>query len=210
MRCSAPDHGGEGDLSGRRLQLAAGTSDALPLRGGYPGDRQFVAVFNTNRCIACQTCTMACKSTWTFYEGQEHMWWTNVETKPYGGYPHNWDMKTLGLIEHGETGRGTAWIDGAGPESPTAVPGRHGVRGRCGHRAAGAWVIYPTTMNGRRRTVTRIPLPRFALLWGVAAGTPHVVLLPAADLQPLRLSRLPRGLPAQGHLQAARGWNRPH
>ncbi|MCC7229650.1 MAG: 4Fe-4S dicluster domain-containing protein [Fimbriimonadaceae bacterium] len=61
--------------------------------------RQLVAVFNTNRCIACQTCTMACKSTWTFNQGQEHMWWNNVETKPYGGYPHNWDAKTLELME---------------------------------------------------------------------------------------------------------------
>jgi len=26
-------------------------------------DRQFAFVFNINRCIACQTCTMACKST---------------------------------------------------------------------------------------------------------------------------------------------------
>ena len=30
---------------------------------------QFAAVFNTNRCIACQTCTMACKTTWTFSPG---------------------------------------------------------------------------------------------------------------------------------------------
>ena len=36
--------------------------------------RQFAAVFNINRCIACQTCTMACKSTWTFSPGQELMW----------------------------------------------------------------------------------------------------------------------------------------
>ncbi len=28
--------------------------------------RQFAFVFNTNRCLACHTCTMACKSTWTF------------------------------------------------------------------------------------------------------------------------------------------------
>lgn len=61
--------------------------------------RQLVAVFNTNRCIACQTCTMACKSTWTFNQGQEHMWWNNVETKPYGGYPHNWDVKTLEMMD---------------------------------------------------------------------------------------------------------------
>jgi nitrate reductase beta subunit len=61
-------------------------------------DWQFAAVFNINRCIACQTCTMACKSTWTFSEGQEHMWWNNVETKPYGGYPHSWDVKLLQMM----------------------------------------------------------------------------------------------------------------
>ncbi|MBZ0190218.1 MAG: 4Fe-4S dicluster domain-containing protein [Candidatus Kuenenia stuttgartiensis] len=60
---------------------------------------QFAAVFNINRCIACQTCTMACKSTWTFNKGQEFMWWNNVETKPYGGFPQSWDVKTLKLID---------------------------------------------------------------------------------------------------------------
>jgi len=70
--------------------------------------RQLVAVFNTNRCIACQTCTMACKSTWTFSPGQELMWWNNVETKPYGGYPKNWDVKTLELMEKSNPG-GQKW-----------------------------------------------------------------------------------------------------
>jgi nitrate reductase beta subunit len=60
---------------------------------------QFAFVFNINRCIACQTCTMACKSTWTFAKGQEYMWWNNVESKPYGGYPQNWDAKLLTMIE---------------------------------------------------------------------------------------------------------------
>ena len=60
--------------------------------------RQFAAVFNLNRCIDCQTCTMACKSTWTFSPGQEAMWWNNVETKPYGGFPQHWDMKILKLL----------------------------------------------------------------------------------------------------------------
>ncbi|WP_347273455.1 4Fe-4S dicluster domain-containing protein [Candidatus Kuenenia sp.] len=60
---------------------------------------QFAAVFNINRCIACQTCTMACKSTWSFNKGQEYMWWNNVETKPYGGFPQSWDVKTLKLID---------------------------------------------------------------------------------------------------------------
>jgi nitrate reductase beta subunit len=66
---------------------------------------QFAAVFNLNRCIACQTCTMACKSTWTFAKGQEYMWWNNVETKPYGGYPQAWDVKTLELLEAAAPGR---------------------------------------------------------------------------------------------------------
>ena len=62
-------------------------------------DRQFAFVFNLNRCIGCQTCTMACKSTWTFSKGQEYMWWNNVETKPYGGYPQHWDVKLLNLLQ---------------------------------------------------------------------------------------------------------------
>src|SRR3989338_3558839 len=41
---------------------------------------------------------MACKSTWTFSKGQEYMWWNNVETKPYGGYPRNWDVKLLSML----------------------------------------------------------------------------------------------------------------
>jgi nitrate reductase beta subunit len=69
-----------------------------PYEAAYP-DQQFAFVFNINRCIGCQTCTMACKSTWTFAKGQEYMWWNNVETKPYGGYPHHWDVKTLDLLE---------------------------------------------------------------------------------------------------------------
>ncbi len=73
----------------------------------YP-EWQFAFVFNINRCLACQTCTMACKSTWTFSEGQEYMWWNNVETKPYGGYPQGWDVKTLELIEQANPG-GQEW-----------------------------------------------------------------------------------------------------
>ncbi|MBI2370825.1 MAG: nitrate oxidoreductase subunit beta [Deltaproteobacteria bacterium] len=60
---------------------------------------QFAFVFNTNRCIGCQTCSMACKSTWTFSKGQEYMWWNNVESKPYGGYPQFWDVKLLRMLD---------------------------------------------------------------------------------------------------------------
>jgi nitrate reductase beta subunit len=74
-----------------------GREMAYTYEAAFP-ERQFAFVFNINRCIACQSCTMACKSTWTFSKGQEHMWWANVETKPYGGYPMFWDMKILQLL----------------------------------------------------------------------------------------------------------------
>jgi nitrate reductase beta subunit len=57
--------------------------------------RQFAAVFDVNKCIACQSCTLACKTTWTCGKGQEYMLWNNVETKPYGFYPLAWDLKLL-------------------------------------------------------------------------------------------------------------------
>ena len=57
--------------------------------------RQFAAVFDINKCIACQTCTLACKTTWTSGKGQEYMLWNNVESKPYGFYPLGWDLKLL-------------------------------------------------------------------------------------------------------------------
>jgi len=79
---------------------------------------QFAAVFNINRCIACQTCTMACKSTWTFSKGQEHMWWNNVETKPYGGYPQFWDSKLLEMLDRADP-EGQVWkVRERGPKAP--------------------------------------------------------------------------------------------
>lgn len=78
-----------------------------PYEGRHPR-RQFAFVFNINRCIGCQTCTMACKSTWTFSRGQEYMWWNNVESKPYGGYPQFWDQKLLVMLEGANPG-GQVW-----------------------------------------------------------------------------------------------------
>src|SRR5207249_2869043 len=69
---------------------------------------QFTFVFNINRCIACQTCSMADKSTWLFSKGQEYMWWNNVETKPYGGYPQFYDVKVAQLVEQVNPG-GQVW-----------------------------------------------------------------------------------------------------
>jgi len=64
----------------------------------YPESRpkkQFAAIFDVNKCISCQTCTLACKTTWTSGKGQEYMLWNNVESKPYGFYPLAWDVNLL-------------------------------------------------------------------------------------------------------------------
>ncbi len=58
-------------------------------------DKQVTWVFDTNKCIACQTCTIACKNAWTSGKGQEYMFWNNVESKPWGFYPMGWDVKLL-------------------------------------------------------------------------------------------------------------------
>ncbi len=54
--------------------------------------RQVAMVMDLNKCIGCQSCTVACKTLWTSGEGQEHILFNNVETKPGGGYPRNWEQ----------------------------------------------------------------------------------------------------------------------
>jgi nitrate reductase beta subunit len=87
--------------------------------------RQFGAVFDVNKCIACQTCTIACKTTWTSGRGQEVMLWNNVETKPYGFYPLGWDVKLLDQLG------GQSW-DGNKYEGKTVFEAARG-----GERVAG-------------------------------------------------------------------------
>src|SRR5574341_1959305 len=105
----------------RVLNWHLGREMNYPYEAAFP-ERQFAFVFNINRCIACQSCTMACKSTWTFSKGQEHMWWANVETKPYGGYPQFWDVKILELLERANPG-GQRWT-GQPSSDPKAPYGR--------------------------------------------------------------------------------------
>jgi nitrate reductase beta subunit len=59
-----------------------------------PGvDHQVAMVMDLNKCIGCQTCTVGCKTTWTDGDGQEYMYWNNVETRPGEGYPKDWEQK---------------------------------------------------------------------------------------------------------------------
>ena len=52
--------------------------------------RQLAMVMDLNKCIGCQTCTVACKTQWTNRNGREYMYWNNVETYPGEGYPKKW------------------------------------------------------------------------------------------------------------------------
>jgi complex iron-sulfur molybdoenzyme family reductase subunit beta len=75
--------------------------------------RQLAMVMDLNKCIGCQTCTVACKTQWTNRNGREYMYWNNVETRPGAGYPRRWE----------ELGGG---FDGAGALREGTVPSRGG------------------------------------------------------------------------------------
>ena len=71
--------------------------------------RQLAMVMDLNKCIGCQTCTVACKTQWTNRNGRDYMYWNNVETYPGQGYPRNWQ----------EAGGG---FDAAGDLQPGEIP----------------------------------------------------------------------------------------
>lgn len=88
--------------------------------------KQWSIVFDLNKCIACQTCSLACKTTWTSGKGQEYMFWNNVETKPWGSYPMAWDLNILEKLgrqdwaKNGETYEGKTIFEAAEPEEVAA------------------------------------------------------------------------------------------
>lgn len=74
---------------------------------------QYAMVMDLNKCLGCQTCTIACKKLWTDRDGTGYMYWNNVETRPGLGYPRQWDR--IGAA--GKTARSS-------PAQPLAYDGR--------------------------------------------------------------------------------------
>ncbi|TWO79685.1 respiratory nitrate reductase subunit beta [Denitratisoma oestradiolicum] len=74
-------------------------------------------VMDLNKCIGCQTCTVACKTLWTSDPGMEAMLFNTVNTQPGAGTPRGWESlgggfpggaAALGAMPT-TTGFGEAW-----------------------------------------------------------------------------------------------------
>lgn len=80
--------------------------------------RQIAMVLDLNKCLGCQTCTIACKKLWTQDAGVDYVYWNNVETHPGQGFPKQWSSiggrTPTGGIQQGQIpsmddGYGRAW-----------------------------------------------------------------------------------------------------
>ncbi len=67
------------------------------------GNRQLAWVYDLNKCIGCQTCSVACKVLWTREDGEKHQWWMSVNTMPGQGTPKGWEEMGGGIDP--ETGK---------------------------------------------------------------------------------------------------------
>ena len=53
--------------------------------------RQMAWVVDLNKCIGCQTCSVACKVLWTRDDSEKAQWWCSVNTQPGEGTPRGWE-----------------------------------------------------------------------------------------------------------------------
>lgn len=64
--------------------------------------KQLAWVVDLNKCIGCQTCSVACKVLWTQEDSEESQWWCTVNTLPGQGVPRGWEDMGGGYDAHGE------------------------------------------------------------------------------------------------------------
>ena len=72
----------------------------------YGEGHQLAWVFDLNRCIGCQTCSVACKVLWTQGDGTDNMWWCSVNTQPGRGTPRDYEDMGGGAPGGGGSPRG--------------------------------------------------------------------------------------------------------
>ncbi|MDP6374992.1 MAG: respiratory nitrate reductase subunit beta [Kiritimatiellia bacterium] len=71
---------------------------------------QIAWVIDLNKCIGCQTCSVACKVLWTREDSEKTQWWCSVNTLPGRGYPRDWESMGGGY-NNGELVLGTRPAD---------------------------------------------------------------------------------------------------
>ena len=157
----------------------------------YPQHRpkkQWAMVFDLNKCISCQTCSLACKTTWTSGKGQSTCSGTTWRRSPTAAIP--WDgtagsLQKLGFQDWmGDKYAGKTLFEAAEKDEKILQ-----------HLAEDADWAHPNIGEDEvAATVNRGGLDHHA--------PPDLDVLPPEDLRPLHVSRLPFGVPAQGDLQA--------
>ncbi len=71
--------------------------------------RQLAWVFDLNKCIGCQTCSVACKVHWLDRTpGTEAFWWMTVSSQPGRGTPRDWEQMGGGYDAKGRLREGRA------------------------------------------------------------------------------------------------------